>query len=167
MRVALVLVLASMLGVPVGAADPAPRVTLSDTLERPGEPVKLGLILGTNGTDLRTLRVRLMLPRGLEFVKASLGINAEIENVTLSTTVKGGVPELELVSGKAGILPEGLLASLEVTIAKDAPKGDKLKVGAVVTGTPKSGDPISIDAEGGEVLVVDEVPLPTCFFYMH
>ncbi len=147
-------------------AEAQPLITVSTAVEKPGETVKLSLILGSRGTELRTLKVVLTFPGGLEYVKASLGINAEIASVIMKTTGRNPSPEFELTA-RDGVLPEGLLVSLDVEITKEAKVGDTLKVAAVATGTVPTGETIEVEREGGEVFVVEEVPVIACFFYMH
>ncbi|MBI3939827.1 MAG: hypothetical protein HY315_03245 [Acidobacteria bacterium] len=132
----------------------------------PGKEVNVTLSLEKmEGAGLATLKARIKLPPQLEFVRAKLGISAEMAGVKLKVEPRDP-PEIELEAGPSGI-PEGVLASIDLKLKPDAKIGTAVKVEPEVTAKSTQGQDTAVKSEVEEIQIVETEPVVSCFFYMH
>ena len=143
-------------------------LTATSMSNMPGEEVNVALFLKMEGEKIDELKIELAVPLGLEYMRAGLGISAELGGVKMEVQPASSMRTqvIQLKAGEASI-PNGLVVSLDFIIEPDAPTG------AIVRLEPKAsakfrGQEVATRSEAGQIEIIGTPPLiAACFFYMH
>ena len=158
--------------------EKAARVTFPQSVGPPGGVVSIPVQLtGGESVNIGGLTVTLRFPAArLTFTKAEVGGlgTAVGARVTARTERRGDETVLEVtiatpeVSGAKTALPDGPIAQLMFTVAKDLKPETviALKAEAAALGLTAAAKPVTIPTGDGEI-VVSNPSVISCFFYMH
>ncbi|MBI3940965.1 MAG: hypothetical protein HY315_09025 [Acidobacteria bacterium] len=161
------------------AQSQAPRssslqVAVGTAVAQPGTEVHLPVTL-RKGAEKNIVKVtsRLRFPKTLTFVEAEPGLGAEIAQGQVKAELsKQEYPNhrvLELTVTAKGPLPDSVLTVLIFEVSTEVRVGSHVKVDNLQarawSQANKEIQPAS--AQGGTVLVVETLFVPSCFFYMH
>lgn len=158
--------------------ETAARVTFPQSVGPPGGVVSIPVQLaGGRAVKIGALTVTLRFPAArLTFTKAEVGGlgTAVGAKVTARTERQGDDTVLNLtiatpeVSGARTALPDGPIAQVMFTVAKDLKPETviALKGEAAAFGLSAAATPVTIPAGDGEIIVSNPSVI-SCFFYMH
>ena len=99
-------------------------LTATSMSNMPGEEVNVALFLKMEGEKIDELKIELEVPLGLVYIRAGLGISAELGGVEMEVQPASSMRTqvIQLKAGEASI-PNGLVVSLNIIIEPDAPTG--------------------------------------------